>query len=64
MLTTVLGIVGPLFGLILLGFVSGKRRWLPEGSTPALNAFVVYLALPALFFRVIERPARAVAAVS
>jgi len=53
MLATVLAIVAPLFGLVLLGFVAGRRRWLPEGSTPVLNAFVVYLAVPALFLKVI-----------
>lgn len=54
MLATVLGIVAPLFGLILLGFVSGKKGWLPAASTPALNAFTVYLGLPALLFRVMS----------
>jgi len=49
----ILGIVAPLFGLILLGWIAGRRSWLPSASTQALNAFVVRLALPALLFRII-----------
>ncbi|WP_198350914.1 AEC family transporter [Flavisphingomonas formosensis] len=49
----ILGIVAPLFGLILLGWAAGRRNWLPRGSTQALNSFVVKLALPALLFRII-----------
>lgn len=53
MLTTVLGIVAPLFGLIALGWFAGRRGLLPKGATPALNSYLVWLALPALFFRVL-----------
>ena len=49
----VLGIVAPLFGLILLGWIAGRRAWVPGGTTQALNSFVVRLALPALLFRII-----------
>jgi predicted permease len=51
-LLLVLGIVAPLFGLILLGWIAGRRTWLPGGATQALNAFVVRLALPALLFQI------------
>ena len=52
MAATVLGIIAPLFGLILLGYLTRKRGWMPAGSTPALNAYVVWLAIPAMFFRI------------
>ncbi|SNY93333.1 hypothetical protein SAMN04515647_3627 [Cohaesibacter sp. ES.047] len=45
----------PFFGLIVLGFLSGKIADLPEAGLSWLNFFVVYIALPALFFRLISR---------
>nr|WP_321444566.1 AEC family transporter [uncultured Cohaesibacter sp.] len=45
----------PFFGLIFLGFLSGKITSLPEGGLAWLNFFVVYIALPALFFRLISQ---------
>ncbi len=53
MLLTVLALVGPLFGLILIGFIAHRRAWLPAGSSGALNAYVVHLGLPAVLFRVL-----------
>jgi hypothetical protein len=44
----------PFFGLILLGFAAGKLRNLPEAGLSWMNFFVVYLALPALFFRLLS----------
>ncbi|PVB62806.1 AEC family transporter [Labrenzia sp. 011] len=44
----------PFFGLILLGFGAGKLRNLPESGLAWMNFFVVYLALPALFFRLLS----------
>jgi malonate transporter and related proteins len=44
----------PFFGLILLGFGAGKLRNLPESGLNWMNFFVVYLALPALFFRLLS----------
>ncbi|POF29981.1 AEC family transporter [Roseibium marinum] len=44
----------PFFGLILLGFGAGKIRNLPEAGLSWMNFFVVYLALPALFFRLLS----------
>lgn len=52
MTATILGIIAPLFGLILLGYFTRRRGWMPPGSTPALNAYVVWLAIPAMFFRI------------
>ncbi|WP_428641485.1 AEC family transporter [Roseibium sp.] len=44
----------PFFGLILLGFVAGKLKNLPESGLSWMSFFVVYLALPALFFRLLS----------
>ncbi|PCH82318.1 MAG: malonate transporter [Hyphomicrobiales bacterium] len=45
----------PFFGLIFLGFVAGKIVRLPEDGLAWLNIFVVYIALPALFFQIIAQ---------
>jgi len=55
----------PFFGLILLGFGAGKLKNLPEAGLSWMNFFVVYLALPALFFRLLsETPFEELANVS
>jgi malonate transporter len=55
----------PFFGLILLGFAAGKLKNLPEAGLSWMNFFVVYLALPALFFRLLsETPFEELANVS
>lgn len=48
-------LVIPLFGLIFLGFVAGRIRKLPTQGLAWLNFFVVYLALPALFFQLLAK---------
>lgn len=45
----------PYFGLILIGFACGKFRELPESGLAWLNFFLLYVALPALFFRTLAR---------
>ncbi|MCV6547183.1 MAG: AEC family transporter [Cohaesibacter sp.] len=45
----------PFFGLIFLGFLSGKIVKLPEAGLAWLNFFVVYISLPSLFFRLISQ---------
>jgi predicted permease len=50
---TVVSLALPFFGLILLGYVCGKRLAYPEAGLKWMNFFIVYLALPALFFRLI-----------
>ncbi|MEO9529563.1 AEC family transporter [Roseibium sp.] len=55
----------PFFGLILIGFAAGKLKNLPEAGLSWMNFFVVYLALPALFFRLLsETPFEQLANVS
>lgn len=51
----VLFLVLPLFGMIFLGYVSGRIAKLPLEGLAWLNFFIVYLALPALFFRLLSR---------
>ncbi|MFM2281636.1 MAG: hypothetical protein RLZZ444_3867 [Pseudomonadota bacterium] len=48
-------LVLPFFGLILLGYVAGKWRKLPEVALGWLNFFIIYVSLPALFFKIIGR---------
>lgn len=51
MLSTFL-IVAPIFGLIFAGFASRRLNLLGPSASPELNRFVVYLALPAMLFRI------------
>ena len=46
----ILNVVLPVFGIILAGYLCGRFRLLGEASSEALNRFVYFLALPALFF--------------
>jgi hypothetical protein len=46
----ILNVVLPVFGIILAGYLCGRFRVLGEASSEALNRFVYFLALPALFF--------------
>lgn len=45
----------PYFGLIFIGFACGKFRSLPDSGLAWLNFFLLYISLPALFFRIIAR---------
>jgi len=51
----ILKLAAPFFGLIFLGFVSGRIAHLPERELGWLNFFIVYIALPPLFFQLISR---------
>jgi hypothetical protein len=51
----VLELVLPLFGLVFLGFLSGRLMKLPLDGLAWLNFFVVYCALPAMFFRLLSK---------
>jgi malonate transporter and related proteins len=46
----VLNLALPFFGLILLGFASGRLFPLPERELGWLNFFIFYIALPPLLF--------------
>src|SRR5687768_4933061 len=47
----VASVVLPVFAIILCGYVAGQLRLLGSQSSDALNAFVYWVALPALFLR-------------
>ena len=49
----VVELVIPLFGLILLGYVAGRIKRLPVEGLAWMNFFIVYIALPALFFNLL-----------
>ena len=51
----VLALVFPFFGLIALGFVVAKLRPVPIEGMAWLNVFVIYVALPPLFFNLLSR---------
>jgi len=51
----VLSLALPFFGLILLGFASGRFVRLPEDGLAWLNYFIIYIALPPLFFQLVSR---------
>jgi predicted permease len=48
--TAVLDVVLPVFGIVLAGWLCGRFGLLGEASSEALNRFVYFVALPALFF--------------
>ncbi|WP_099866000.1 AEC family transporter [Pararhizobium haloflavum] len=49
------GLVLPFFGLILLGYVTARITRQPEEALGWLNTFIIYLALPALFFKLLAQ---------
>lgn len=53
-MSQILTLALPFFGLIFLGFFAGK--WFPQDEAIGwLNRFVLYFALPAMFFRIISQ---------
>jgi malonate transporter len=54
-LAEVLDLALPFFGLIGLGFVAGRLLRHSESGLAWMNAFIVYVALPALFFNLVSR---------
>lgn len=51
----IISLVLPFFGLILAGYIAARVTGKPESQMGWLNLFIVYVALPALFFRLISR---------
>ena len=51
----VLGLILPLFGLILLGYLGAKLIDQPLEALGWLNTFVIYFALPPLFFKLLSK---------
>ncbi len=45
----------PFFGVIFIGFACGKWRRIPDEGLAWMNVFILYVALPALFFRILSK---------
>src|SRR6478672_2189656 len=52
---SILNLALPFFGLIFIGFACGKWRKLPDEGLAWMNFFIFYVALPALFFRILSK---------
>ena len=51
----VINLALPFFGLIFIGFACGKLKQIPDTALAWMNFFIVYVALPALFYRIIAQ---------
>lgn len=51
----VLNLALPYFGLIFLGYVCGKYKRIPDTGLAWLSFFLIYIALPCLFYRVLAK---------
>lgn len=51
----IVGLVLPFFGMILLGAIAARITRQPLEALGWMNTFIVYIALPALFFQLIAR---------
>lgn len=61
----IIGLISPFFGLIALGFLAGRLAPHPVSGLAWLNVFVIYIALPALFFQLLSKtPVEQLASVS
>ncbi len=54
-MSEIAALVLPLFGLIFLGYVIARITKQPEAAMGWLNTFIIYAALPALFFKLLSR---------
>ena len=49
-MNAILTVVFPVFAIIAVGYLAGRRGLLGEASSEALNRFVYWVALPAFLF--------------
>ncbi|WP_379071156.1 AEC family transporter [Mesorhizobium sp. UC22_110] len=54
-MSEVIGLVLPFFGLIFLGFLVARLTRQPSEALGWMNTFIVYVALPALFFQLLAK---------
>jgi len=51
----VFALVAPLFSMIILGYIAGRIAKLPIEGLAWLNFFIIYIALPAMFFQLLSK---------
>lgn len=51
----VLNLALPYFGLIFLGFACGRLKQIPDTGLAWMDFFIVYVALPCLFYRIVAK---------
>jgi predicted permease len=51
----VLNLALPYFGLIFLGFACGRLQDIPDRGLAWMDFFILYMALPALFYRILAK---------
>ena len=51
----IIGLVLPFFGMILLGYIVARITRQPVEALGWLNTFIIYIALPALFFKLVAK---------
>ena len=51
----VISLALPFFGLIFLGIAAGKLKKIPAEGLAWMQFFIIYIALPALFFRLLAK---------
>ena len=51
----VLNLALPFFGLIFIGFACGRIKQIPDTALAWMDFFIVYVALPALFYRILAQ---------
>ncbi|MBI3433761.1 MAG: AEC family transporter [Proteobacteria bacterium] len=51
----ILNLALPFFGLIFLGLAAGKIKRIDDSGLRWMNFFILYIALPALFYRILAR---------
>lgn len=51
----IVSLIAPFFTLIAVGYIAGRRVQRPVEGLAWLNVFIVYLALPALFFQLLSK---------
>ncbi|MCC5777489.1 AEC family transporter [Nitratireductor sp. B36] len=54
-MTSVAGLVLPFFGLIFIGYAVARLKPHPADALGWMNTFVIYVALPALFFQLLAK---------
>jgi predicted permease len=54
-MTEIIGLVLPFFGLIFLGFAVARISRQPVEALGWMNTFIIYVALPALFFQLLAK---------